>query len=141
MLLSDTITHEDTSEAKLLLAKIRGDVARFEGAFHEIHRNHKTVEEKLVADLLENPDAAPPSSLKQENLQRLFSTLSSVDREVATITSRINDSFHLSSAEATTTSRSGALPFAGRKRTGPPVQLVDECCGMKQHIKLASRNR
>lgn len=57
MLLSDTITR-DLSEAKILLAKIRGDVASFEDAFHEINQSQKAVEglfgtvEQLVDDLL-----------------------------------------------------------------------------------------
>nr|XP_015638700.1 uncharacterized protein LOC107276992 [Oryza sativa Japonica Group] len=97
-LLTDAIVHEDACEAKLLLDKIRADLGRLEGAFNDIHQSEKTIEgsfgavQHLVDELLLDAAAAPvATSSRQDQLRCLITALSSVDREVAAITDRVND--------------------------------------------------
>uniref|UniRef100_A0A0E0L6A1 Disease resistance R13L4/SHOC-2-like LRR domain-containing protein n=1 Tax=Oryza punctata TaxID=4537 RepID=A0A0E0L6A1_ORYPU len=104
-LLTDAIVHKDACEAKLLLDKIRGDLGRLDGAFNEIHQSEKTIEgsfgavQHLVDELLLHAAPAATSS-RQHQLRHLIGALSSVDREVAAITDRVNDTFRLSTAAA-----------------------------------------
>lgn len=135
-LLTDAILHKDASEAKLLLDKIRGGLTRLEGAFHEIQHNEKTIEgsfgavQHLIGELLESPDDAVPTA-RQHQLNWLIEALSSVDKEVAAITGRVNDSFHLSAA-ATIATAPGTRSTASCRRGA-----LEECSGTRRHLKLA----
>uniref|UniRef100_A0A0E0DUZ2 Disease resistance R13L4/SHOC-2-like LRR domain-containing protein n=1 Tax=Oryza meridionalis TaxID=40149 RepID=A0A0E0DUZ2_9ORYZ len=136
-LLTDAIVHEDACEAKLLLDKIRADLGRLDGAFNEIHRSEKTIEgsfgavQHLVDELLLDAAPTPTSSGRQDQLRHLIGALSSVDREVAAISDRVNDTFRLSAAAA-----AAATP-AARPASGCWGGALERSWETRRHLQLA----
>ncbi|BAS95565.1 Os05g0585200 [Oryza sativa Japonica Group] len=121
-LLTDAIVHEDACEAKLLLDKIRADLGRLEGAFNDIHQSEKTIEgsfgavQHLVDELLLDAAAAPvATSSRQDQLRCLITALSSVDREVAAITDRVNDTCRCRGRGRGNAGRARRLKLLGRR--------------------------
>ena len=138
-LLTDAIVHEDACEAKLLLDKIRADLGRLEGAFNDIHQSEKTIEgsfgaeQHLVDELLLDAAAAPvATSSRQDQLRCLITALSSVDREVAAITDRVNDTFRLSTAAA-------AAAAAARAASSCWGGALESSWETRRHLQLAIR--
>uniref|UniRef100_A0A0E0A3D9 Disease resistance R13L4/SHOC-2-like LRR domain-containing protein n=1 Tax=Oryza glumipatula TaxID=40148 RepID=A0A0E0A3D9_9ORYZ len=139
-LLTDAIVHEDACEAKLLLDKIRAELGRLEGAFNDIHQSEKTIEgsfgavQHLVDELLLDAAAAPvATSSRQDQLRCLIAALSSVDREVAAITDRVNDTFRLSTAAAAAAAATPAARAASSCWGG----ALESSWETRRHLQLA----